>query len=240
MKSWAKTDIGRLRKSNQDSVFATDQKIGSLSNLYIVADGMGGHNAGDFASKFTIETVTHEIEHSEEESPIRCIANAIRIANQKLIETASSSVVLEGMGTTIVVATVVEDHLYVANVGDSRLYRIKNVIQQITRDHSWVEEMVLRGEMTHEQARVHPDKNIITRAVGAMDRILIDFFDLELNQGDFFLMCSDGLSNMVEDQQMLEVVSRDLTVEEKAKILIDMANEQGGRDNISVILAEYE
>ncbi len=240
MKSWAKTDIGRLRKSNQDSVFATDQKIGSLSNLYIVADGMGGHNAGDFASKFTIETVTHEIEHSEEESPIRCIANAIQIANQKLIETASSSVVLEGMGTTIVVATVVEDHLYVANVGDSRLYRIKNVIQQITRDHSWVEEMVLRGEMTHEQARVHPDKNIITRAVGAMDRILIDFFDLELNQGDFFLMCSDGLSNMVEDQQMLEVVSRDLTVEEKAKILIDMANEQGGRDNISVILAEYE
>ena len=146
---------------------------------------------------------------------------------------------LRGMGTTIVAATNVGHYAYVANVGDSRLYVIGEKIQQITRDHSLVQEMVRMGELDPEQARKHPKKNIITRALGAEKTVDIDFFDLKLEPGDVVLMCSDGLSNMVEDSQLREIISDTSTdLDEKGRILIREANRNGGKDNIAIVLVE--
>ena len=147
---------------------------------------------------------------------------------------------LRGMGTTVVVATCLKDkYLEVANVGDSRLYVANDrEIRQITRDHSLVEEMVRRGGIDRESARSHPDKNIITRAVGAEDTIMADFFDVELKPGDIVLMCSDGLTNMLEDEEIHMILSSQNSVEEKAEELVKAANDNGGRDNIAVILME--
>ena len=143
------------------------------------------------------------------------------------------------MGTTIVAATIVGHYAYVANVGDSRLYVIGEKIQQITRDHSLVQEMVRMGELDPEQARKHPKKNIITRALGAEKTVDIDFFDLKLEPGDVVLMCSDGLSNMVEDSQLREIISDTSTdLDEKGRILIREANRNGGKDNIAIVLVE--
>ena len=143
------------------------------------------------------------------------------------------------MGTTIVAATIVGHYAYVANVGDSRLYVIGEKIQQITRDHSLVQEMVRMGELDPEQARKHPKKNIITRALGAEKTVEIDFFDLKLEPGDVVLMCSDGLSNMVEDSQLREIISDTSTdLDEKGRILIREANRNGGKDNIAIVLVE--
>ncbi len=157
----------------------------------------------------------------------------------KVLEKANSDENLAGMGTTVVVATVVGNYIYVANVGDSRLYLIRDGIQQVTRDHSLVEEMVRMGEINREQARNHPDKNIITRAVGVRSRVSIDFFDMKLEKDDTVLMCSDGLSNMLEDGEIKEIIrtgSHDLP--EIALQLIGRANQNGGRDNIAVVLIE--
>ena len=146
---------------------------------------------------------------------------------------------LRGMGTTIVAATIVGHYAYVANVGDSRLYVIGEKIQQITRDHSLVQEMVRMGELDPEQARKHPKKNIISRALGAEKTVDIDFFDLKLEPGDVVLMCSDGLSNMVEDSQLREIISDTSTdLDEKGRILIREANRNGGKDNIAIVLVE--
>lgn len=238
MKSSFKTDIGKKRQINQDFVYAKDEEIGKLENLYIVADGMGGHNAGDFASKYTVETVVREIKGSVETKPFRIIGKAIRVANELIRQRAREDRNLYGMGTTIVVATIENHQLEIANVGDSRLYLVNNEIRQITRDHSLVEEMVRMGGMTHEAARNHPDKNIITRAVGAKDSVEVDFFTEELKPGDLVLMCSDGLTNMVTDEEILRIMKQDTTIEEKVEALIDEANKNGGKDNIAVVIME--
>jgi serine/threonine protein phosphatase PrpC len=143
------------------------------------------------------------------------------------------------MGTTVVAATVIGDHLHVANVGDSRLYLINHeAIRQITRDHSLVEEMVRLGEMDKADAKDHPDKNIITRAVGVVPELSVDFFEVELKPGDTVLMCSDGLTNMIEDEEIKKIVLGQRDIVEKAEKLIDTANENGGKDNITVVLIE--
>lgn len=224
---------------NQDFVYASEEPVGNLPNLFVVADGMGGHRAGDFASRYTVEIIQKSIRANRERNPIKIIRMAIETANMKVLEKANSDENLAGMGTTVVVATVVENYIYVANVGDSRLYLIRDEIQQITRDHSLVEEMVRMGEINREQARNHPDKNIITRAVGVRSRVSIDFFDMKLEKDDTVLMCSDGLSNMLEDEEIKEIIrtgSHDLP--EIALQLIGRANQNGGRDNIAVVLIE--
>ena len=224
---------------NQDFVYASEEPVGNLPNLFVVADGMGGHRAGDFASRYTVEIIQKSIRANRERNPIKIIRMAIETANMKVLEKANSDENLAGMGTTVVVATVVGNYIYVANVGDSRLYLIRDEIQQITRDHSLVEEMVRMGEINREQARNHPDKNIITRAVGVRSRVSIDFFDMKLEKDDTVLMCSDGLSNMLEDEEIKEIIrtgSHDLP--EIALQLIGRANQNGGRDNIAVVLIE--
>ncbi len=238
MQSFSMTDIGRKRQLNQDYVFASDEGVGKLNNLFIVADGMGGHNAGDFASKYTVETVVREIKGSVETKTFRIIGKAVRIANELIRERAKEDINLYGMGTTIVIASIENHQLQIANVGDSRLYVINDEIRQITRDHSLVEEMVRMGGMTPETARNHPDKNIITRAVGARDSVEVDFFTEDLNRGDIVLMCSDGLTNMLRDEEIKQIVNGEGTLEERAKALILKANENGGKDNIAVILID--
>lgn len=238
MKYYAMTDVGRRREMNQDYVYAMGQPIGPFPNLLVVADGMGGHKAGDFASKFTVEVVKREIAGSRSRKPEKVLHNAIQVANRELIRVASRDVKLEGMGTTLVVATVIGDTLYFANIGDSRLYLIDDNIKQLSKDHSLVEEMVRLGGIKAEDARNHPDKNIITRAMGVKDEAEADFYEFRIKRGDKILMCTDGLSNMVEDEDMFGLVKGSRDVVEAVQMLIDRANSNGGRDNIGVVLAE--
>ena len=238
MKSYCVTEVGVKRNMNQDFVYASNQPVGNLSNLFIVADGMGGHNAGDLASRYTVETMVDYIEGASEKRPIPLLEAAVQAANQKVMEKARADKSLEGMGTTVVAATVQEGCLYVANVGDSRLYLLDDGIEQITRDHSLVEEMVRAGELGREEARNHPDKNIITRAVGTGETVEIDFFDVQLDEGVRILMCSDGLSNMVPDEEIRDILASGRDIEEGTRMLVDRANENGGKDNITAVVIE--
>ncbi|SCP98055.1 Stp1/IreP family PP2C-type Ser/Thr phosphatase [Anaerobium acetethylicum] len=238
MKSFSITDVGKKRKMNQDYVFTADYSIGNLPNLFIVADGMGGHNAGDFASKYTAETLLEAVRSSQEKTPVKIMEEAIQKANRSLIEKAEEDQNLAGMGTTLVAATIAEGCLYIANVGDSRLYVVGKEIRQITRDHSLVEEMVRMGEIRREDARSHPDKNIITRAIGAGSDVTADFFEVDLENGDMILMCTDGLTNMMEDEMIMEIMKKPADLGAKAEELVETANRNGGKDNIAVLIIE--
>ena len=235
-----RTDTGQKRKVNQDYVYTSENPVGNLPNLFIVADGMGGHKAGEYASKHTVETIVGETNLSTERNAVRVISKAVRVANRKIRKKALSDDNYFGMGTTLVVATIDDNGLTVANVGDSRLYIIRgDEINQITIDHSLVEEMVQMGELERKKARNHPDKNIITRAIGVMDEVDVDFFEVDdVMAGDVILMCSDGLSNMLEDAEILGMIQSGGTLADRAKRLVAAANMNGGRDNIAVVLVE--
>ena len=238
MRIYSATDVGQKRKMNQDYVFATADPVGNLPNLFVVADGMGGHNAGDYASSHAVTSMVEEIRQDADFNPVKVIRHAIECVNTEILTQAQQDEKLRGMGTTIVAATIVGHYAYVANVGDSRLYVVNREIRQITRDHSLVEEMIRMGGLDRADARNHPDKNIITRAVGAEDHVEPDFFTVELREGDTVLMCSDGLTNMLEDEEIRMIISGARDLVEKAERLVEAANANGGRDNISVILIE--
>ncbi len=239
IRTFSMTDIGRKRKINQDCLFVSENPIGNLPNVFIVADGMGGHNAGDYASKVTVETMVEKIAGSFEKNPVRILEKAIEAANSLIYQKANENPELEGMGTTVVAATCLGQFLQVANVGDSRLYVVSGrEITQITRDHSLVEEMVRMGGIARAEARNHPDKNIITRAVGVVDTVDVDFFTVELKEGDFVLLCSDGLTNMIEDEEICSILGGKGSIEEKARELVKAANQNGGRDNITVVVLQ--
>ncbi len=208
LRSYAITDIGRRRKLNQDFIYFSETPVGNLPNIFIVADGMGGHNAGELASRYTVETIVEEIASSFEKNPVIILGKAIEKANANTRRKASEDRALMGMGTTLVMATCLGKYLEVANVGDSRLYLVNEDIEQITVDHSLVEEMIRMGGIDRESARNHPDKNIITRAIGARDTVEADF-----------LKSGEGLK-------------------ERAEALVRAANNNGGKDNISVIIIE--
>ncbi|HAC61719.1 MAG TPA: Stp1/IreP family PP2C-type Ser/Thr phosphatase [Lachnospiraceae bacterium] len=238
METYCQTDVGLKRNSNQDFVYASDQKVGRLPSLLIVADGMGGHAAGDLASRVCVETAVSSIEGSGQTETIPILAEAVQKANRAVLKKAAEKPEYAGMGTTIVAAVIDGNTLYVANVGDSRLYLIDDDrIDQITLDHSLVAEMVRSGRISPEQMRNHPEKNIITRAVGGEENVEVDFFDVGLHKGDVVLLCSDGLTNMVEDEQIFRIVRREKTLRDAGQKLISAANSAGGRDNISVVLA---
>lgn len=236
MKVYSITDTGALREMNQDFCFASDTPVGNLENLYIVADGMGGHKAGDYASRYTTQRLVASVSRNAKKEPVRIIKEAIEKANELLLQEANEDIDKQGMGTTLVAATIFQGRLVVANVGDSRLYIVADRIKQITRDHSLVEEMVRLGEMDEKQARKHPDKNIITRAVGATDSIEVDFFEVDLDVKDTILMCTDGLTNMVDDAQIKEIISVGQKPKEQVTNLVKAANLNGGKDNITAIV----
>lgn len=239
MRAHGMTDIGKNRVMNQDYIFYSKTPVGSLPNLFIVADGMGGHKAGDLASSYAVEVFLDTVKVLKTESPITVIGDAIQEANRAVYAKSKSSPDYEGMGTTFVVAVISDRVLYVANVGDSRLYVIGDAIRQITRDHSLVEEMVSLGEIDKKEARNHEKKNIITRAIGVGDKIMADFFEVELSEKEAVLLCSDGLTNMMDETDIFHIVNRRReATKDKVLHLIELANKNGGKDNISVILIE--
>ena len=236
IKTVSATDIGLKRKLNQDYVFTADTRVGNLPNLYLVADGMGGHKAGGFASQYAVETIVEEISSKKEEDIFAALNSAIIEANARLRRKAAEDESMAGMGTTLVAAVIENGLLKVANIGDSRLYLIHEGIEQITVDHSLVEEMVRLGGLDREEARNHEKKNIITRAIGAENRIKPDFFEVRLQEGDLILMCTDGVSNMLTDEEILQILKEEVSEEERVEHLVQAANEHGGRDNMGIIL----
>lgn len=236
MKTFSITDTGITRDMNQDYYFSSDTPVGNLPNLYIVADGMGGHKAGDYASRYTIERIVASVMRSGLQEPVAILKGAIRKANELLVDESKEDESKRGMGTTVVIATIMEDKMIVANVGDSRLYVVGSSMRQITRDHSLVNEMVRLGEINAAEARIHPDKNIITRAIGASATVEADFFEVDLEKDSQILMCTDGLTNMVRDEEIFRIMNGEETLEEKAEILVRTANANGGRDNITVMI----
>lgn len=240
MKFYAITDIGRKRELNEDYIYTSGQPIGALPNLFIVADGMGGHKAGDYASMHTVDRFVEVIRELGEEHGVQdAINEAVTAANAYIYQRSRENSNLSGMGTTLVLASCIGNEAIVANIGDSRLYLVNDdAMTQITRDHSLVEEMVTLGGIDREMARNHPDKNIITRAVGVKEKVAADFFEVDLTKGDKLLLCSDGLTNMLRDEEIYQIIENNKELEQAAKALVDAANENGGRDNIAVVLVE--
>lgn len=238
MKISSLTDIGNTREMNQDYLYSSEESVGKLPNLFLVADGMGGHKAGEFASRYVVEHIVRSIKGSKEEKAVGILSESIETANRKLKEYADAHQQMRGMGTTIVAAVIQGRTLLVANVGDSRLYIVGDEITQVTQDHSLVQEMVRLGQMDPQSAKNHPDKNIITRAVGVSEKVKIDIFERQLRAGEYIILCSDGLTNMVEDSVILQILHGAGSLSDKAERLIELANKNGGKDNITVIIIE--
>lgn len=238
MKISSLTDIGNTREMNQDYLYSSEESVGKLPNLFLVADGMGGHKAGEFASRYVVEHIVRSIKGSKEEEAVRILSESIETTNRKLKEYADAHQQMRGMGTTIVAAVIQGRTLLVANVGDSRLYIVGDEITQVTQDHSLVQEMVRLGQMDPQSAKNHPDKNIITRAVGVSEKVKIDIFERQLRAGEYIILCSDGLTNMVEDSVILQILHGAGSLSDKAERLIELANKNGGKDNITVIIIE--
>ena len=175
MISYGKTDIGMIRSMNQDSIFFSDKSIGNLPNLYIVADGMGGHKAGDYASAHAVEWFVEYVKDCQYQNPITILKTGIAKINDMLLAKSAAYAELKGMGTTFVAAVLLPDKMYVANIGDSRLYVMGEDAKQITLDHSLVEELIRTGQLDRRRVRFHPEKNIITRALGTSNEAIPDF-----------------------------------------------------------------
>lgn len=238
MHACALTDIGKKRQLNQDFLFYSEKPVGNLPSLFLVADGMGGHQAGDYASREGVKILLQLIEADSSHDPSVILKGCIEKMNRILWRRAREDAALAGMGTTLVAAAMADGLMTVANIGDSRLYVIGHEIHQVTRDHSLVEELVAQGRLVRGSAEYAAKKNVITRAVGVDEQVTADFFEVKVLAGETVLLCSDGLTNMVTDGEIYAIAHRGLSLEEKAQALIEAANLSGGRDNITVILIE--
>ena len=235
------SDKGVVRDLNEDSFCVHGFNLKEPLGFCILADGMGGHNAGEVASQKTVQFVAEELLKNEDAKEIpRTLNHAAKTANTKVFAMARTNQSQHGMGSTLVVAYLCPDGAYIANVGDSRAYAFRNnELLQITKDHSVVEEMVANGTITREEARLHPQRNIITRAIGADEHTQADIFEFDYYAGDVLLLCSDGLSSMLTDEEMLRILTLNTDAETTVKQLIDAANEHGGRDNITAICIRF-
>lgn len=240
MKIAFKTDIGQIREENQDyvGVFKNIDKL----TFAIVADGIGGHQGGDVASSMAVSHIGRHFETTSFATPldaVQWLSNEVRDENAQIIAKAQQFSDLRGMGTTLVAAILFEDKMIVANIGDSRGYLNRDhKLSQLTEDHSLVNELVKRGAITEEEARTHPQKNVITRTLGISEDADIDINLYQLLENDRLLLCTDGLSNEVNNEQMLSVLESDMSTDEKCTQLISFANQAGSPDNITVLLAE--
>lgn len=237
MKSFGMTDIGKKRQVNQDYLFFSDEPVGCFPNLYIVADGMGGHKAGDKASSYAVTRFVELAKKEKKELPFLVMERLLNEVNEEVYRMSCEEEQYSGMGTTFVAATVAEEKAYIMNVGDSRLYYYDGGFRQVTLDHSLVEELVRAGELDRTESRNHPQKNIITKAVGVAGNVVPDFFMVEMEKDSKLLLCSDGLTNMVDDEKLAEILSGESTEQEMAKECIDEALFYGGIDNIAVVIA---
>jgi serine/threonine protein phosphatase PrpC len=228
----SKTDTGRARRENEDSSFAR-------APLFVVADGMGGAQAGEVASKIAVEVFQGGL--PEGGSPEERLAGCAQAANQRIYEVSRTDDERAGMGTTLTAVYVDDNDLAVAHVGDSRAYLFRDgELGRLTQDHTLVEELLKRGKLTEEQAAEHPQRSIITRALGIDPQVEVDTWTYAARAGDVVLMCSDGLTSMISEKQIAEILSQEPDLDRAAERLIAEANEAGGRDNITVILFSLE
>ncbi|MEY7999566.1 Stp1/IreP family PP2C-type Ser/Thr phosphatase [Clostridium sp. Mt-5] len=231
------SDVGKVRKLNED--FAGFYK-GKNLNVYVIADGMGGHNAGEVASKIAVETTIAYIKAKDTVDMKEDLLKAINLANERIYKLSRSNNEFGGMGTTITACLVEDMKMIVANVGDSGCYIVKyNGIVKITKDHSLVQQLVDEGSITEEEAAIHPNKNIITRALGTNLSVKVDIFEVNLEDVNRVILCTDGLSNGVSTNEMYDIIMNNNN-EDACKQLIELSNLRGGRDNISVIVFEGE
>lgn len=237
--SIGETDVGRVRSVNQDARGEWRDESTGL-RLFFIADGMGGHRGGEVASQLAVEQVGRAFAESPAE-PAAMLRGAFERANTEIFQRANADFELAGMGTTGVALLLTgEPTAYVAHVGDSRAYRLRDgALEMLTGDHSVVGELVRRGQLTEEQARVHPQSNEILRAIGTQPRVEVEVGEIAVQLGDRFLLCSDGLNGMLPDEQIAEVLAG-ATPESCARQLIDRANQAGGTDNITVILVRID
>jgi len=242
------TDVGRKRQLNED-VFLIDEELG----VYLVADGMGGHAAGEVASRLAADEIfrgfsnrsslTQETwpEHWDMQRSVagNFLVDAVLAGHERVTNAVNRDQNLKGMGTTVVVAVhpAASRNLVVCHVGDSRAYRLRhNRLEILTEDHSWVHEQVAAGFLTEEAARTHPLKNVVTQALGGSAEPKVELLETEMMKGDVYLLCSDGLNSMLADDEICALLAEDVPLDDRAKKLIDSANERGGNDNITVVL----
>ena len=232
------TNVGLIRKQNEDAIAVIEP------DTFIVADGMGGQAAGEVASRMLIETVRNELNSIPLPWNEYTLSAAISKANENILSEANHHSEYEGMGTTATILHIAQpgesqpqlitQRAFYAHVGDSRLYKLENDhLRQITRDHSYVEDLVLKGELTEEQAKTHPMKNVLTQAVGAMPEINIDVGSFKVKSGEIYLLCTDGLTNMVDNEEIVNILH---STKNPANDLIEAALSHGGKDNVSVIV----
>lgn len=242
MKAVFLTDQGRVRQHNEDSGGVIQNFDGQ--RLAIVADGMGGHRAGDVASHMTLVELTKQWEQSSRintaDTAEKWLKEHILNVNDLLFEHAQKNSECDGMGTTIVAAICTDYFATIANIGDSRCYLLnESGFNQITEDHSLVNELVRFGQITKEDAEHHPRKNVLLRALGTEEKVEIDIKTIMFEEGDYLLLCSDGMSNKVSDQEMKEILANNDELENKAENFISLANEYGGEDNITLAIVEF-
>ena len=239
---FARTDTGRVRSNNEDAV-----SIDAQANIAVLADGMGGYSAGEVASSMATTFISTEmgrwLAQSTESPSGHDIRRALEIcvdnANQAIYGAALDNYEYAGMGTTLVVGVLSGDRLVLGHVGDSRCYRLRGgALKQITRDHSWLQEQMDAGLLTPQQAAVSPSRNLVTRALGVESTVLVEINEFKMESHDLLLMCSDGLSEMLSQDEIAALVTTDETLEDKTTRLIAAANAKGGRDNISVLLVQ--
>lgn len=246
----ALTDVGRKRKGNEDSVFVNPEQ-----NLFVVADGMGGHAAGEVASRVAVEAINEFVCLTSGDEDITWpfgldenvsfdgnrLKSAIQYANRKVLEATRERKEYLGMATTVVAVLVDGRSANLAHVGDSRVYLVRGgALTQLTSDHSWVNEQLESGVISADQARSHPLRNVVTRALGGKPELVVDLQEHKAEAGDVLLLCSDGLTSMVPDDEIVRLVGEDGDIERAARSLVDEANGRGGEDNITVLLIRFE
>jgi protein phosphatase len=239
MKTFARSDIGRIREMNQDNYYVSDPN--DEIKMFIVADGMGGYKGGEIASALAIESaksyITNNFEETnrEKEKILDLIKNAIEYANMVVYERSKEVEELNGMGTTMDVVIIQSGRLYIGHVGDSRVYRLrKDFFRKLTTDHSYVEQLVRQGNITKEEAYNHPKKNMLTKALGCTAFVEPDVMVKGFQKDDILLMCTDGLTNMVREDQICEIIKEN--PESACDVLVNKANENGGQDNITAVI----
>ncbi len=243
MRGEGRTDIGNKRKLNEDNILVENSKIGCLPNLYIIADGMGGHKAGEIASFEAISAFKRYIMENtfEENDILDFMISATKYANTCVFNKSLENEIYFGMGTTLSSCVILNEKIYITHVGDSRIYKVsENKIDQLTNDHTFINDLLKQGGITSEQARIHPKRNMITRAVGVEENVMIDGILQNLELNDKIIICSDGLTSMLTDAEILNEVNTNKGLSYKVNQLIDSAIKKGGDDNISVILIESE
>jgi serine/threonine protein phosphatase PrpC len=237
------SDRGKVREINEDSCKVITG-IDGMPDTFIVADGMGGHNSGELASRMAVELSEEYLlkflqPDENEENILALISNMMAEVNKSIYSKAKESEENFGMGTTFIIGMLFKDKLYIGHVGDSRVYLVSNgVLKQLTTDHSYIEELIRNGSLTREEAQNHPKKNVITRALGCEENVEVDTYSVDVNDEDIFIFCTDGLTNMLSEKEILSIINNNDNPQDSCSELVRAANEKGGEDNITVIIVK--